>query len=137
MESLIINPGARIGQPGNGWTNTLAKARAEAGEWLSRMHAEGMTDVVLLGDAEDTGDGRWRFTFRHAVTGTAVHLDTHGIDDLDAYRRQHLFDPRVYWNGSSTAEPRLEDFAAPGFVLVRTFAPEAAATTGKDSPGDS
>lgn len=124
MTAVIINPGSRIGEPGDGWANTYATARATAEEWLAAMHAEGLTGVTLLDGGEDHGDGRWGFTFRHEVTGASVRLDTHGIDNLDAYERKHLFAPRVYWNGSSCSNPELEDFAAPGFVPVRTFAPE-------------
>ena len=58
------------------------------------------------------------------MTGAAVVLETHGIDDIAAYERERVFVPRVYWNGSSISEPELEDWAAPGFVLVRTFRPD-------------
>ena len=91
--------------------------------WLARMHADGMTDVELL-DGSTGREGRWVFTFRHAVTGTTVELETHGIDSTEAYERQYIFTPKVYWNGSSTSEPELEHFAAPGFVAVRTFRQE-------------
>ena len=118
--TVIINPGSRIGEPGTGWTNTEATARAEAERWLTRMHADGMTDVELA-DGATGREGRWVFSFRHAVTGTVVKLETHGIDDVRAYEKDHIFAPRIYWNGSSTSEPELEHFAAPGFVAVRTF----------------
>lgn len=86
-----------------------------------------MTDVELLpGSVVGVEDkGRWVFTFRHKVTGTEVQLEIHGIDDLDAYRKQYLFDPKIYWRGSSCAEPELEDFAAEGFKPLRTFIPES------------
>lgn len=119
--TLIINPGSRIGTDRQGWTNTEEQARAEAAKWLSNIHADGMADVELLDDCTDDGEGRWRFTFRHRVTGALVYLDTHGIDDLDAYLRRFIFPPRVYWNGSSSSDPKLDDFAAPGFVPVKTF----------------
>ena len=83
--TLIINPGSRIGEPGNGWTNTEATARAEAERWLTGMHADGMTDVELL-DGSTEREGRWVFTFRHAVTGT-VGTGDHGIDDIGPTRR--------------------------------------------------
>lgn len=118
--TLIINAGSSIGKPGDGWTNTYETARKNAGDWLDQMHAEGMTDVQLL-DGSTESEGRWVFTFRHSVTGTTVKLETHGIDDVEAYERQHIFSPRIYWDGSSTSNPKLEDFAAPGFVAVRTF----------------
>ena len=120
MAALIINPGSHIGEPGEGWTNTHETARASAGDWLAKMHGEGMTDVELIDGATEC-EGRWVFTFRHAVTGASVHLEIHGIDNTDAYERRHTFAPRVYWNGSITADPQLEDFAAPGFAPVRTF----------------
>ena len=124
--TLIINPGSRIASPEHDgeWQNTEAKARERAEVWLGKMHGEGMTDVELL-DGTQLGvaeqGGRWRFTFRHQVTGVTATLDMHGIDPVDAYEREHVFAPRVYWNGSSCSDPALEDFAAPGFVAVRTF----------------
>lgn len=124
MTGLIINPGSRIGEPGDGWTNTYATARTMAEDWLAKMRAEGLTDVTLLDGGEDHGDGRWGFMFRHEVTGVSICLDTHGIDNPGAYQRQHPFTPRIYWNGSSCSNPELEDFAAPGFAPVRTFTTE-------------
>jgi hypothetical protein len=118
--TMIINPGSHIGEPGEGWTNTVETARATAVYWLSTMRATGMTDVGLL-DGETEREGRWVFTFRHAITGTTVELEIHGIDNVAAYEKKHIFAPRAYWNGSSTANPELEHFAAPGFVAVRTF----------------
>lgn len=120
---LIINAGSRIDPPGldSSWTNTYPAARAEAERWLVRMHGEGMTDVVLLDDVTKAGE-RWVFTYKHQVTGTTVTLKTHGISDLDAYHRDFVFPPRIYWNGSSSDNPKLEDFAAPGFKVIRTYA---------------
>ena len=123
--ALIINPGSHIGEPGTGWTNTEATARAEAERWLAGIHADGMTDVELLDGATER-EGRWVFTFRHQVTGTTVTLETHGIDDMAAYEKERIFSPRIYWNGSSTSNPELEHFAAPGFRAVRTFVAEEA-----------
>jgi hypothetical protein len=48
-------------------------------------------------------------------------LEHHGIDDLQAYEKQHIFTPRVYWDGSSCANPKIEDFAAEGFEPVITY----------------
>jgi hypothetical protein len=120
--TLIINPGSDV-SAGEGWANTFAVAKAAAVDWLAKMHGDGMTDVKLLDDTseDDEREGRWTFSFRHAVTGTVVELETHGIDNSDAYCKQHIMTPRVYWRGSSSAEPVLEDFAAPGFMAVRTF----------------
>lgn len=118
--TVIINAGSRIGGEPQGWTNTVEGARRRAGEWLDRMRAVGFVDVEMTDTVEEV-DGRWVFVFRHTVTGVEVKLETHGIDDLDAYMRQYIFDPRVYWNGSSSAEPQLDDFAAPGFSKTMTF----------------
>ena len=118
--TLIINPGSRIGEPGEGWTNTYETARGYAEKWLAQMHGEGMTDVELL-DGTEEREGRWVFTFRHKITQATATLEIHGIDNPAAYEKRHVFAPRTYWNGSSCSDPELENFAAPGFVAVRTF----------------
>ena len=124
MTGIIINPGSRIGEPGEGWTNTYETARGYAEHWLAQMHGEGMTDVELLnGYAEH--EGRWLFTFRHKITRVTATLEIHGIDNPAAYEKRHVFAPRVYWNGSSCSNPELENFAASGFTAVRTFKQEA------------
>lgn len=130
MTTILINPGSRIGEsePGGGWTNTYTTALHTAHEWLARIHADGMTDVELLPSEDTPREGRWTFRFRHTVTSAVVELKTHGIDNQDAYERQHLFAPRVYWRGSSTSDPQLEDFAADGFELVRTYRPRGGAS---------
>lgn len=118
--TIIINPGARLGdaEAAHGWTNTFATAHATALEWLAKMHADGLVDVDICGADATEREGRWTFTYRHTVTGVKVELETHGIDDVEAYKRQHIFEPRIYWNGSSSANPSLEDFAAPGYVMT-------------------
>lgn len=124
MAAIIVNPGATVGGPSDeGWSNTVEAARAAAADWLELMHEAGMDEVELLPGEEET-EGRWRFRFRHAVTGVEVVLETPGIDDMAAYQREHIFPPRTYWNGSSASEPRIGDFAAPGFRVHRTFVPE-------------
>lgn len=123
--SVLINPGSGPVADGLGWSNTVTTAARTASEWLERMHADGLTDVELLTDplALWDGEGRWTFHFRHKVTQVVVKLSTHGVDNIDAYCANRLFAPRVYWNGSSSAEPQLDDFAAPGFVQLKTFVP--------------
>jgi hypothetical protein len=120
---LIINPGANLldAATATGWTNTYTTARAAADTWLDQMRKEGVADVDLVGADETEREGRWTFTFRHRVTGVEVEMETHGIDDLDAYQRQYVFAPRVYWRGCSSSTPGLSDFAAPGYVM--TFRP--------------
>ncbi|QQG96238.1 hypothetical protein HBE99_04685 [Mycobacteroides chelonae] len=117
---VFINPGTRVNDAAVGWTNTYEKALANANDWLGRMRADGITDVAMTGD-EAERDGRWMFTFTHQVTGVSVDLEIDGIDNMDAYKRKSLIAPRIYWNGSSTAEPSLDDFTADGFEPVQTF----------------
>lgn len=117
---VFINPGSRINNAPVGWTNTYETALEAANDWLARMRADGFTDITMTGD-ETEQDGRWRFIFTHQVTNVSVELETHGIDNLKAYERQTIFSPRLYWNGSSSANPKLADFAAEGFEPVRTF----------------
>jgi hypothetical protein len=121
---LIINAGSRMAESGKGWTNTIEKAREEAERWLGIMRSQGMWDVDLLRIPDDTEpfEGRWRFTFRHRITGSTATLDTPGIDNMDAYVAEN-WHPRVYWNGESSGTPELDDFAAPGFEKVQTFRP--------------
>jgi hypothetical protein len=124
MANILVNPGSGPIADGDGWTNTVEGARVEAERWLAIItDGQGIRDVALEDDAEELDDGRWRFWYRHTVTGVRVDLITHGIDNLAAYRRAQVFDPRVYWKGSSTSEPQLEDWAADGFEMIRTFRP--------------
>ena len=127
--TILINPGSGpVTEQGEGWTNTYEGAIAEAERWHQRMVDDGFGhDVELLSqdDPIERG-GRWVFHFRHRVTGVVVELETHGIDDMDAYMRRHIFGARVYWNGSSCSSPELDDWAAPGFV--QTFRAEGGAS---------
>jgi hypothetical protein len=120
MAATIINPGSHINPPpvDAEWTNTYAEARAQAEEWLANIRSEGIADIEIVAEDQTEHEGRWRFTFRHRLTGVGVELETHGIDDMDAYRRRHLYPPRVYWNGSSCADPELSNWAAPGWVMT-------------------
>lgn len=84
------------------------------------MRKAGFTDIEMI-DTGNEAEGRWLFIFRHKITGVEVECETHGIDNLKTYEEQYIFTPRVYWNGSSTSNPELEQFAAPGFKPVMTF----------------
>ena len=118
---LIVNPGAHISAfAGEGWTNTYEGAVKEAERYLKLIREDGIADVELILPGREH-EGRWVFGFRHAVTGKVVELETHGIDNYRAYEKQFLFTPKVYWAGSSCKDPKLEDWAAPGFVALKTF----------------
>jgi hypothetical protein len=122
---VIINPGSRIPtNMGDGWTNTYDGAVKEAERWLSEIHGDHIEDVELVLPGTPSERGRWVFGFRHKVTGVTVSLETHGIDDWRAYEKQCVFSPKVYWNGSSCGQPQVEDWAAPGFVAIKTYKPE-------------
>lgn len=116
--SIIINAGSEIAETGSGWTNTYEGALAQAERWLAQIRADGLSDIELLRPGCDPveRDGRWKFGFRHHVTGVTLVLETHGISDMDAYMVRNIFGARVYWNGSSCSHPELGQWAAPGFV---------------------
>jgi hypothetical protein len=123
MTHLIMNLGADIPEPGegSGWTNTYEEACRIAWEWFVRMNDDGLAADVVLFEGQPFRppvEGRWTFIFRHTVTGVDVKFETHGIAPMEAYLEQSFLraHPRQYWNGSSSADPCLNDFAAPGFV---------------------
>jgi hypothetical protein len=120
---MLINPGSHIGPASEGWTNTYAKALEYAKTWfLDTMRKVGFQDIELI-ETHEADEGRWKFIFKHRITGVEVELWTHGIDDLKAYEKAHIFTPRVYWNGSSSSNPDLEEFKADGFEPVLTYRP--------------
>lgn len=123
--TFIINPGSGpVAYSGNGWTNTYERAYEEAQRWLAQMRDEGITDVRIDVRDQKPREGRWRFGFRHSVTGLVVYLETHGIDDMKAYEEDgHIFGARVYWNGSSSSNPELSHWRADGFRPLLTFVP--------------
>lgn len=102
---IIINPGSKIKG------GTLKQAEANAKCWLKDIHDKGLTDVVMTKGVDR--DGLFVFNFKHPITGVVVHLDTHGFTDEEC--QEFTFSPRVYWNGSSTANPKIEDWAKEGF----------------------
>lgn len=124
---MLINPGSNaIPKAGNGWTNTKEQAESNARAWLESMWKDGI-DVVLLPDPAPDGMGRWTFLFQHTVTGVVRKLDIHGIDNLEAYKKDgHIFDPRVYWKGSSSEEPTHDDFLRAGYRVVTRIEPDPA-----------
>ena len=106
---------------------TYEQAEKNAQAWIARMTEDGFTDVTLELPGEKSDALRWSFNIRHAVTEVVVTLEIHGLTDKAAAGQ--TFAPRTYWNGSSVSEPSLKDFAAPGFIAVKTFLPLAAPTT--------
>lgn len=127
MNVAIINPGSTLpdGYSGEGWTNTHKQAKLNAFNWFYMpMKEAGFTDIKVT-DKNEENSGRWVFIFKHEVTGKEVELEIHGIDDLNAYQKEHIFVPKVYWNGSSCSNPELEQFAADGYEPIMTFKKKA------------
>lgn len=121
--ALIINPGSSIGQQQEGFTNTHKQAKIHAYEWFYKpMLKQGFTDITVV-DTKEENDGRWKFIFKHDITGKEVELEVHGIDNMDKYTDKYIFTPKVYWNGSSVSDPELEQFADEGYEPVMTFRP--------------
>lgn len=102
---MIINPGSE------NKGGTFEQALKNAFVWLKNIQSE-FPEVEMTVD-ERKGDGSWIFEFTHQITKKQACLEIHGFtkEECDAF----VFHPRVYWNGSSTADPKIEDWLADGF----------------------
>lgn len=109
---IIINPGS--GNKGG----TIEQARVIANEWLRNIHEDGIADVVI-GEGVAQDDGMFLFEFRHTVTGKSVYLKTHGFTDKEC--DEFMFRPRIYWDGSSTAEHKSEDWLTNDYKIKVDF----------------
>jgi hypothetical protein len=98
---VIINPGSE------NKGGTFAQALINAAEWLESIHNEGFTEVEMS-FVKRHKDGDWQFNFTHKVTGKVAILKIHGF--TKEQRKSFVFNPRVYWNGSSTSDPKIEDW---------------------------
>lgn len=115
---LIINPGSHIGQnASDAWSNTHEQALKNALGWLKNIQNEGIKNITMY-DTKEEINGRWKFLFKHRVTGVIVELETHGIENMEEYLKEYIFHPRVYWNGSSTGEPELDQWLTDGYEKV-------------------
>lgn len=103
---LIINPGSE------NKGGTFEQATKNANNWLKLIHSGGFPGVEMS-FVEQLKDGDFLFSFTHNVTKKVVELCIHGFTDEECER--FTFRPRVYWNGSSTADPKIEDWLADGF----------------------
>jgi hypothetical protein len=102
---IIINAGSEY----RGGTFEQAKVNAE--KWLKNIHIEGFLEVEMS-FVKQYEDGNFLFNFIHGVTKKIATLETHGFTEEELKFRFH---PRVYWNGSSTADPKIEDWLEEGF----------------------
>jgi hypothetical protein len=104
--ALIINAGSE----NKGGTFEQAKKNAKA--WLKSIHDEGFLEVTMSYiKRHDNGD--WVFHFTHSTTKKVATLEIHGFTDEQC--KSFIFSPRVYWNGSSTADPQITDWLEDGF----------------------
>ncbi len=102
---MIINAGSE------NKGGTFEQALINAKEWYESIVKE--FPEVTMSAKEQLIHGDWRFYFFHKVTGVTVPLSIHGFtkEQCEAF----MFHPRVYWNGSSTANPEKEDWLTNDF----------------------
>jgi len=98
---LIINPGSE------NKGGTFEQALENAYGWLENIIKE-YPEVKMTTHENRLNDGDWEFKFTHGVTGKQVNLQTHGFTEEQC--EKFVFHPRVYWDGSSTADPKVEDW---------------------------
>lgn len=103
---MIINAGSE------NKGGTFKQAQINAQEWLELIHDDGFPEVEMK-YIKRYDDGDWLFYFIHPVTNKVATLEIHGFTEEEC--NQFMFHPRVYWNGSSTANPRIEDWLEEGF----------------------
>lgn len=98
---VIINPGSE------NKGGTLEQAKINANKWLKNIHNEGFYEVNIS-EGKRLDDGDYEFIFTHNITKKEVKLHIHGFTEEEC--KKFIFHPRVYWNGSSTADPKIEDW---------------------------
>jgi hypothetical protein len=112
---MIVNPGSKL----KGGTEEQAIENAEL--WVSQMRNCGIRNVQVVNRPEYDGKFRWRFILKHSLTDVEATLDIHGLtdDEVKKYVNNNICKayPRIYWNGCSSSEPRLEDFLTDGFCI--------------------
>lgn len=86
---------------------TFEQALIAANEWLEMINEE-YPEVTMTTHEDRLEDGDWNFKYTHGVTGKCVELQIHGytVKECEGF----MFSPRVYWNGSSTGGPKIEDW---------------------------
>jgi len=103
---MIINAGSE------NTGGTLAQAYINANKWLQNIHDEGFLEVVMEYHGR-LSDGNYLFHFVHNITKQVSTLGIHGFTDEEC--NNFTFQPRVYWNYSSTGQPKAEDWLDEGF----------------------
>lgn len=113
---MIINAGSE------NKGGTVEESLVIANEYLEQLHSNGFVDVELMPEVE-VRDGLWCYTFRHAVTGKTATLDTHGFTEDECHK--FMFRPRIYWNGSSSSEPTIEDWLTNEYSYKIAYIPKS------------
>lgn len=90
---------------------TFEQAVKNAKKWLKNINKE--FPEVEMSTEEKFVDGDWEFVFTHKITGVSVLLHIHGFTEEEC--KNFVFRPRIYWNGSSTADPKVEDWLTDEF----------------------
>lgn len=98
--SIIINAGSE------NKGGTFEQVEINANEWLKDIHDKGFLEVEMS-FVQQCNNGNFQFDFKHPVTQKVVTLLIHGFTEEEC--KKFTFHPRVYWNGSSTADPEIED----------------------------
>jgi len=104
--NVIINPGSE------NKGGSLEQAIINAKNWLKIIHDEGFLEVKMKHVKKYEG-GNFMFHFKHSVTKKTAKLEIHGFTDEEC--KKFMFHPRVYWNGSSTGNPQIEDWLTDDF----------------------
>lgn len=104
---IIINPGSE------NKGGTFEQALKTAYGWLECIVKE-YPEVKMTTHEDRIDGGDWVFKFTHGVTGKTVALETHGFTEEQC--QKFIFSPRVYWNGSSTSDPKIEDWLADDYT---------------------
>ena len=99
---IIINAGSE------NKGGTFKQAEINAKKWLKLIHDEGFKEVEMSFIKQYENNGNFLFHFVHLITKKIATLEIHGFTKIEC--EAFLFHPRVYWNGSSTADPKIEDW---------------------------
>lgn len=105
---IIINPGSE------NKGGTFEQALKNAQLWLKSILEEYPEVEMTTHEDKPDGDSDWNFWFTHKTTGKKVNLQIHGFTKEQC--EKFVFHPRVYWNGSSTSDPKTEDWLTDDFT---------------------
>lgn len=110
--SLIINPGSKISK------GTFKQALLNTEIWQKNIIEE-FPEVTMSTNEDYDGEGRWTFKFTHSITGKVATLDIHGFTDKEC--DEFMFQPKVYWNGSSCSNPEPNNWLTDKYTWKYTY----------------